>query len=149
MVKIIHPVAGAVALVMILTFWLSTTLSELFANQSVVTMVKTAIPWGFLILVPAMMIVGASGFRLGKTWRGPLVAKKRARMPFIVANGLLVLIPAALYLSSKAQAGAFDAGFYAVQVLELVAGALNITLLTLNMRDGLRLKGRLSSDPNH
>ena len=148
MVKIVHPAAGAVALVMILTFWLSTTLSELFANQSVVTMVKTAIPWGFLILVPAMMIVGASGFRLGKTWRGPLIAKKRARMPFIAVNGLLVLIPAALYLSFKAQAGAFDAGFYAVQVLELVAGALNITLLTLNMRDGLRLKGRLSSDPN-
>nr|WP_320144893.1 hypothetical protein [uncultured Cohaesibacter sp.] len=149
MAKIVHPVAGAVALVMILTFWLSTTLSELFANQSVVTMVKTAIPWGFLILVPAMMIVGASGFRLGKTWRGPLVAKKRARMPLIAANGLLVLIPAALYLSSKAQSGAFDTEFYAVQVLELVAGALNITLLTLNMCDGLRLKGRLPSDPNH
>jgi hypothetical protein len=31
MTKILHPVAGAVALVTIATFWLSTALSELFA----------------------------------------------------------------------------------------------------------------------
>ena len=31
MSKIIHPVAGAVAILTIATFWLSTTLSELFA----------------------------------------------------------------------------------------------------------------------
>ena len=34
-------------------------------------------------------------------------------------------------------------GFYAVQALEMVAGAVNITLLGLNMRDGLRMKGKL------
>jgi hypothetical protein len=31
-----------------------------------------------------------------------------------------------------------------VQTLELAAGTANITLLGLNMRDGLRMKGRLS-----
>ena len=35
------------------------------------------------------------------------------------------------------------ARFYAVQALEMVAGAVNITLLGLNMRDGLRMKGKL------
>ncbi|MDF1486565.1 hypothetical protein PY257_15490, partial [Ramlibacter sp. H39-3-26] len=54
-----------------------------------------------------------------------------------------ILIPSALYLASKARAGEFDSVFYAVQALELVAGAVNITLLGLNMRDGLRMKGRL------
>ena len=142
MIKLVHPVAGAVALVTIITFWFSTVLSELFASQSIVVMVKSLIPWGFLILVPAMGIVGATGFRLGRVWRGPVVDKKRSRMPYIAANGLLILIPAAIYLSYKAQAGSFDAWFYAVQALELVAGALNITLLGLNMRDGLRLKRR-------
>jgi hypothetical protein len=34
----------------------------------------------------------------------------------------------------------FDGAFVAVQALELLAGALNITLLSLNMRDGLRLR---------
>ena len=142
MIKLVHPVAGAVALVTIITFWLSTVLSELFASQSIVVTVKTLIPWGFLILVPAMGIVGATGFRLGTVWRGPVVDQKRSRMPYIAANGLLILIPAAIYLSYKAQAGTFDIWFYAVQALELVAGALNITLLGLNMRDGLRLKRR-------
>jgi hypothetical protein len=36
---------------------------------------------------------------------------------------------------------------YTVQALELAAGATNITLLGLNMRDGLTMKGRLRSRP--
>ena len=139
MTKIIHPVAGGIALATILTFWLSTALSEVFANAAVVTSIKTLIPWGFFILIPALMAAGGSGFRLARKMRGPLVAAKKKRMPFIAANGILVLIPSALYLSMKAQAGAFDAGFYTVQAIELIAGATNIVLLGLNMRDGLRL----------
>jgi hypothetical protein len=42
-----------------------------------------------------------------------------------------------------ANARRFDALFYAVQALELAAGAVNIALLSLNMRDGLRMTGRL------
>ncbi|WP_417609549.1 hypothetical protein [Parasphingorhabdus sp.] len=143
MPKIIHPVAGVVALLTILTFWLSTALSEIFASVSVITTVKTMIPWGFLILIPALMATGGTGFQLGKKMRGPVLAAKKKRMPFIAANGILILIPSALYLSSKAQAGAFDAGFYAVQALELLIGAVNITLLGLNLRDGLIMTGRL------
>jgi len=143
MTKTVHPIAGGIALLMILTFWLSTALSEIFANITVVTAVKTLIPWGFLILIPALAAVGGSGFLLSKKRRGPLVATKQKRMPFIAANGILILIPSALYLSFKAQTGAFDTGFYAVQALELCAGAVNITLLGLNMRDGLRMTGKL------
>lgn len=141
--RILHPVAGATALLTILTFWISTALVELFADAAAITLVKTLIPWGFAILVPAMAAVGFSGNRLGRTWRGRLVAAKTRRMPFIAANGVLILIPSALYLSFKAQAGAFDTAFYAVQSLELIAGAVNIALLMLNMRDGLRLSGRM------
>ena len=68
-------------------------------------------------------------------------------MPFIAANGILVLIPAALFLASKAKAGEFDTAFYAVQALELLAGPVNITLLSLNMRDGLKMKGWLRPRP--
>lgn len=143
MTKTVHPIAGGTALLMILTFWLSTALSELFADVAMVTTVKTLIPCGFLILIPALAAVGGSGFQLSKTRRGPLVATKQKRMPIIAANGILILIPSALYLSFKAQAGAFDSGFYAVQALELVAGAVNIALLGLNMRDGLRMTGKL------
>ena len=38
-------------------------------------------------------------------------------------NGILILIPASLHLSSRAQAGDFDAGFYTVQAVEFIAGA--------------------------
>lgn len=143
MPKIVHPIAGALALIMILLFWLSTALTEFFASQATVTTVKMLIPWGFWILIPAMAAAGASGFRLGKSWQGPLVGQKKRRMPIIAANGIFILIPAALYLSIKAQSGTFDTGFYAVQMLELIAGAVNITLLALNMRDGLKMTRRI------
>jgi heme-degrading monooxygenase HmoA len=143
MIKLIHPVAGAVALLTIATFWLSTALSELFASKAAVTTVKTAIPWGFLVLIPALTAAGGTGFALGKGRRAGLVGAKIKRMPLIAANGILVLIPAALFLASKATAADFDSTFYAVQALELAAGATNIALLGLNMRDGLKMKGRL------
>jgi len=59
------------------------------------------------------------------------------------ANGLLVLIPSALFLASKAREGELDATFYSVKALELVAGAVNLTLLGRNMRDGFMMTGRL------
>ncbi len=93
MTKIIHPVAGALVLLTIATFWLSTAASELFASHAVVT---TAIPWGFLLLIPALAAAGGSGFALAKGRRaGPIGAKIR-RMPLIAANGILILIPCAL-----------------------------------------------------
>lgn len=144
MITIIHPLVGTIALLTIATFWLSTALSELFASEATVIAVKTAIPWGFLVLVPALAATGGSGFALAKGRRAGLIGEKLRRMPLIAANGILVLIPAALFLAFKARAAELDTSFYAVQVLELVAGAANITLLALNMRDGLRMKSRLS-----
>jgi len=141
MIKIIHPMAGVLAILTIATFWLSTALAELFASQAVVTAIKMAIPWGFLVLIPALAAAGGSGFTMAKGRRTGLIGTKIKRMPIIAGNGILVLVPSALYLASKARAGEFDTAFYAVQALELVAGAANITLLGLNMRDGLKMRG--------
>ena len=144
MIRIIHPVAGVIAILTIATFWISTALSELFGSRELIIAVKSAIPWGFLLLIPAIAAAGGSGFKLASGSRTGPVATKLKRMPFVAANGLLVLIPSALFLASKAKAGAFDTGFYGVQVLELLAGPVNLILLGLNMRDGLRMTGRLS-----
>ena len=143
MIGIIHPLAGAVAILTIATFWLSTALSELFCSQTTIIAVKTAIPWGFLLLVPAIALAGGSGLALAKGRRGGVIGSKIRRMPLVAVNGVLILIPSALYLSFKANADSFDTAFYAVQILELVAGAANLTLLGFNMRDGLQMKGRL------
>ena len=60
-------------------------------------------------------------------------------MPFIALNGILVLVPAAFFLAARAEAGEFDAIFYAVQGLELAAGATNIILMSASLRDGLAI----------
>jgi hypothetical protein len=68
-------------------------------------------------------------------------------MPFIAANGLLVLIPCAIVLDRWAAADTFDSTFYLVQGLELLAGAANLTLMGLNIRDGLKMSGRFRAVP--
>lgn len=147
MIKLLHPAAGAVAIFTIATFWSSTALSELFASKETIIAVKSAIPWGFLVLIPALAATGGTGLALAKGRRGSVISAKLKRMPVIAANGLLILIPAALFLASKAKAGEFDTAFYAVQALELLAGPVNIALLALNMRDGLKMKGRFGRQP--
>jgi len=142
MPKTIHPIAGAIAFLTIAMFWLSTVTVELLGTEAQVTAVKTAIPWGLLILVPAMAAVGGSGFFLAGKRRGGVLGVKARRMPIIGANGVLVLVPAAFFLAFKAKADEFDSTFYTVQILELIAGATNLTLLGLSMRDGFRLSGR-------
>ncbi|WP_136065145.1 hypothetical protein [Modicisalibacter radicis] len=144
MKKILHPVAGIIAMLTITAFWISTTLAELFGSTTTIVAVKSIIPWGFLLLIPALVAAGGSGISLAKRARGGLIGAKLKRMPFIAANGLLVLIPAALFLASKAKAGEFDTAFYMVQAVELLAGLVNLALLGLNMRDGLRFTGRLT-----
>jgi hypothetical protein len=49
MLKRLHPIAGMIAFLTILTFWLSTAISELFGSAETIATVKLAIPWGFLI----------------------------------------------------------------------------------------------------
>jgi hypothetical protein len=139
MLRKLHPIAGAIGFATILTFWLSTVIAELFGSLPVVAAVKETIPWGFLIVVPALAITGASGFRIAGASSEPRVIKKRRRMPIIAANGLLVLVPAALYLAALASRGEFGMLFYGVQAIELVAGAINLILMSLNIRDGLSL----------
>ena len=139
----LHGFFGSVALVCIVTFWVATVISELFLDQGNVTCVKNAILTGMWVLIPAMAATGGSGFSLASARRGRLVDVKGRRMKVVAANGLLVLLPSAWGLASWANAGQFDRAFYTLQALELVAGAVNVTLLALNMRDGLRLAGRL------
>ena len=144
----LHGFFGAVALLCIATFWVSTAVSEVFLDLGSVTAVKNAILMGMWLLIPAMAATGGSGFSLASGCRDRLVEVKARRMKIVAANGLLVLLPSAFVLASWAGAGRFDSAFYALQALELLAGAVNITLLGLNMHDGLRLAGRLPMKPS-
>lgn len=107
------------------------------------TLVKQAIPWGLLLLVPALMATGATGFAMARKTDDALIQAKRRRMPIIGGIGLFILTPCALYLSRLAALGTFGATFYLVQLVELAAGAVNIALMTRNFRDGLRFRTRV------
>ena len=139
----IHAIAGGIGFLTILIFWTSTAISELFASQETVLVVKAMILKGMFILIPAMVIAGGSGMSLGKRRKGNLVTAKKKRMPIIALNGLLILLPSAWFLAGKASGGEFDMSFYAVQAIELVAGAANLTMMGMNIRDGLRMTGKL------
>ena len=148
MPKVIHRIGGFLALLCIATFWTSTVLVELFGSHTTVAQLKSLIVTpGLWILIPAIASAGGSGMFLGKSRRGRLVDAKKKRMPFIAANGLLVLVPCAILLNRWAAAGSFDATFYAVQAIELIAGPINLALMGLNARDGLRMTGRLRVTP--
>ncbi|WP_053005805.1 FAD-dependent oxidoreductase [Kiloniella spongiae] len=138
----IHAIAGVVGLLTILAFWSSTVVSELFGSYATIAAVKGMILKGMFILIPAMIIVGASGTSLSAGRTDALVLSKKKRMPFIAANGLLILVPMAFVLEARAAAGEFDTTFYLFQGLELLAGAVNLSLMGLNMRDGIRVSGR-------
>jgi len=144
MKKNIHFIAGILATLTIATFFTSTIIVELFGSNDAVATVKSLIVMpGLFILVPAIAATGGTGFALSKSRKGKLVQVKQKRMPFIGANGVLVLIPCAVFLDRWASADTFDTTFYIVQAIELVAGATNLTLMSMNIRDGLRMSGRL------
>ena len=144
MKRTVHLVAGILATSVIATFFVSTIIVELLGSyQAVATVKQLIVIPGLWILIPALAVTGGSGFSLSASRPGKLVENKKKRMPFIAANGILVLVPSAIFLNLWAAQGMFDSRFYLVQGVELLAGALNLTLMGLNIRDGLRLSGRL------
>ena len=151
LIRRIHGVAGITGMLTVGTFWSVTVVTELFGSHATVAAAKGAILWGMLILIPAMIGVGASGFTLGGKSTAPVILAKKRRMPVIALNGLLVLVPAAFFLASRAAAGAFDRTFYRtfylVQAIELVAGVTNLGLMSLSVRDGLAMRRRTSRMP--
>lgn len=141
-----HLFSATLSTLCIGTFFASSILVELFGSQEAIVAVKHLImnP-GLFVLVPAIAITGGTGFALSKNRKGLIVNDKKRRMPFIGANGMLILIPSAIFLDQLASAGAFGTKFYFVQGLELLAGAVNLSLMSMNMRDGLKMTGKLRS----
>ena len=139
MKRSVHIIARVVGFATILAFWTSTVASELAGSPETIAWVKSTILMGMFVLIPSMMLVGGSGMAMGRRRKdAPALAKKK-RMPIITVNGLLVLVPAAFFLEGRASAGLFDAWFYGVQAIELIAGAANLTMMGLNIRDGRRM----------
>ncbi|MGD9807043.1 MAG: hypothetical protein AB7E76_04310 [Deferribacterales bacterium] len=143
MLKRLHILTAFISIVSIIIFQLSTIISELFASASYVACVKGLIVTpGLFILIPALIITGITGTVMSNKAKGRLVNNKKRRMPLIAMNGIIILIPSAVFLNMKASAGELDILFYTIQIIEIAAGLLNLTLMLKNARDGRRLAGK-------
>ncbi|MBN9886813.1 hypothetical protein [Salipiger abyssi] len=139
---LIHGASGAAALLVVASFWSLAFVSEFFAATDTVILLRQIILYALPLLVLALASAGGSGARLAGRSKAPQIVAKMARMRVAALNGVLVLIPAAVFLGLRAQAGDLSDAFGYVQLLELCAGALNIVLLGLNMRAGMAMKAR-------
>jgi hypothetical protein len=144
--RFISPLAPA-----IVALFLATTVGvELWGDHSLIAWQKRVVLIGLVPLAIVLATTAATGQAMARRYRpSPELAAKRRRMPFILANGLLVLVPAAVTLDWLAQQGAFGPPFAAVQALELAAGATNLTLLLLMARDGRAMARRRRPGPAH
>lgn len=138
----VHAVAGVLGLTLIVLFFTSSVVVELAGDESAVVRVKTLILFGVLVLVPSMMVTGATGRLLAGQRNNARIQAKKKRMVAIGSIGLAILVPCAVVLQRLAVAGDFGTAFYVIQAVELVGGAVNITLMGLNVRDGRSLAGR-------
>ncbi|MPY23180.1 hypothetical protein [Shewanella sp. YLB-07] len=145
----IHLIAAILASLCIATFFSASLLSELFASQAFIAQIKASILFpGLFILIPAMAFTGITGSLLAKGNKNKLVRQKQLRMKIAAANGLVILLPAAIILNSWAQAGQFDTQFYIVQAIELIAGACNLVLLGKNAIAGRKLSRKTGRSLN-
>ena len=137
----LHAAAGGIAMLTILAFQALLWRAEASGYPEDILAARVAILWGIgLVLVPALAGAGISGTVLGRGWRRPEIAAKTRRMRIIAANGLLVLLPMAIALWWLASKGMVEERFFWLQRAEMLAGLVNLGLLGLNMRAGLRLR---------
>jgi len=138
----LHKIFSMLAFMTIVIFWTSTLIVELFFSYDAIAIVKSLIVFpGLFILIPSIIATAVTGNVIAKkSEKKELVDKKKKRMPIIALMGAVVLLPAAIYLNMLASQQLFDTQFYIVQVLELIAGAINITLMSLNIKDSINIK---------
>jgi hypothetical protein len=137
-----HLAAAVSALALITTFLLSSVVTELIGNAADVHRLRQWIVLGLPLLVGCLAAAALTGRRLARKSRAAVIRRKQRRMQIIAAAGIVVLVPCALILDGLT-AGASNGGVVsALQITEILAGALNLTLLVLNFRDGRGLTQR-------
>jgi hypothetical protein len=133
----LHRLFALTTFLTILTFWTSTLITELFFDYKTVLTVKSLIVFpGLFILIPSIIITAITANLLVKSSdKIELIKSKKARMPIIGVIGGAILLPSAMYLNSLASQQLFDFEFYLFQAIELIAGATNIWLMYLNIKE--------------
>lgn len=132
----IHITAATIAIFLIGTFQVSTLVSEIAMGPDEIRMVKKWILLTLPVLIAAIIAAGATGKALAGESKDPIILAKRARLRWIALNGAFVLAPAAIVLFLLSGKTPFGPEFYLLQVVEILAGLTNLSLLILNAQAG-------------
>ncbi len=143
-----HIIATSIAVLTIGCFFSFSLIAEIMGNQEFIKQVKTGILYCLPILVIAMPILGITGKKLAGKSQNPIVTTKMRRMKFVAFNGI-ILISLAIYLYFRATNNNIDSTFLYVQIIELLFGAINLTLIGLNIKAGMKLSGRIKRNKAH
>lgn len=139
----IHIAATVIATLTIANFFTFSLIAEIIGDADFIKQVKTVILYCLPILIIAMPMLALSGKRLAGKSRNPIVVQKQNRMKLVAVNGIF-LISLAIYLYYHANFKNIDTTFFTVQGIELLLGAINLSLMGLNIRAGMRLAGKIS-----
>ncbi|MHB8295368.1 MAG: hypothetical protein ACYDH5_12235 [Acidimicrobiales bacterium] len=137
--------AGAIGATGIVgAFLVSSVVTELAGGPAGTRLLHHTVVLGLPFLAACLATAGVTGRRLAGRSRSALVRRKQRRLQAAAAVGLLVLVPCALALDRLAARPATGYLFYGLEATEIVFGALNLSLLILNFRDGRRMRSRRS-----
>lgn len=137
----IHIFATIIAMLTISSFFSFSLIAELMGDHLFIQRVKTVILYALPILIISMPMLAVSGKKLAGNSKNPLITKKMKRMKFIAFNGF-ILISLAIYLYYHTNYKVIDNTFLYFQIAELLFGAINLSLMGMNVKDGLKLSGR-------
>lgn len=140
MIMKVHKAAAALSLLLIASFWISSAAAELSGSAQAIVFAKRFVLTGMFALAPAMAATGLTGRRLAGRRSSEAVSGKLKRIKTMAACGIALLMPLAIYLWWKATVNEFDSWFYAAQLLEFAAGAVNLLLGILNVSAGVNLR---------
>lgn len=137
-----HIISTSIAVVTIGCFFSFSLVAEIMGNQEFIKQIKIGVLYGLPVLLVAMPMLAMTGKKLAGNSKSTIVATKMKRMKFVAFNGV-ILISLAIYLYFRAVNNNIDSTFLGVQIIELLFGAINLTLLGLNIKAGMKLSGRI------
>lgn len=138
----IHKLSGILALIVIISFFISSLYGEIIGNSDIIIAIKTYIVFTIPVMLILMPTCAITGKKMAGKSKSQVVKSKNMRVKFIALNGI-ILIALAVILYKRAINGEIDSGFLTIQIIEFVFGITNIIMLGLMIRDGRILAGKI------
>ncbi|WP_292008588.1 hypothetical protein [Chryseobacterium sp.] len=134
----IHIIASIISFSTILIFFSMSLFAEINGNEGLIKNVKRNILVGLPLMIITMPALAITGKKLAGKSQNILILIKQKRMKFILANGiLLILLAGFLYYYSHYIA--LNTTFLIFQLLEFFCGLANLTMIGMNIKDGIQL----------